>query len=174
MGVSVEDLDYVVLSHLDCDHASGLSPFKGAKKILVSKLEMEAAMGFVNSHTRYTPRLWDGTAIETFNFSQTGLGPVGESFDLLGDGTVQLVHIPGHSKGLTATLISNNRKQVLYFSDGGYATRSWKEMLLQGVCEDKAAARRSLKWIREISLLDTCLDSFTCHDPAVAPHITEI
>ncbi len=174
MGVAVEDLDYVVLSHLDCDHASGLSPFKGAKKILVSEDEMESATKFVNSHTRYTPRLWEGTGIETFKFAKTGLGRVGESYDLLGDGSIQFVHIPGHSKGLAATLISNNGKQALYFSDGGYATRSWKEMLLPGVCEDKEAARKSLEWIREISLSDSCIDSFACHDSEIAPHITEI
>ncbi len=174
MGVGVEDLDYVVLSHLDCDHASGLSPFKRAKKILVSDKEMESAMGLVNRHTRYTPRLWEESGIETFKFSQTGLGPTGESFYLLGDDTIQFVHIPGHSKGLSATLISNNGKQVLYFSDGGYATRSWKEWLLPGVCEDKVAARKSLEWIREITLSDSCVDSFACHDSEIEPHVTVI
>lgn len=174
MCVKVEDLDYVVLSHLDCDHVSGLSPFKGAKKILVSEPEMEAATTLINSHTRYTPRLWEDTGIETFQFSKTGLGPVGESFDLLGDGTIQMVHIPGHSAGLAATLIRNNDKQVLYFSDGGYATRSWKEMLLPGVIEDKAAAYKSLEWIRDVSMSLDCIDSFACHDPEIAPHITEI
>lgn len=174
MGIKVEDLDYVVLSHLDCDHVSGLSPFKGTKKILVSEPEMEAATQFVNSHSRYTPRLWEGTGIETFKFEKTGLGPVGESYDLLGDGTIQLVHIPGHSKGLAATLIQNNDKKVLYFSDGGYATRSWKEMLLPGVVEDKKAALESLKWIRDISLSDDCIDSFACHDAEIAPHTIEI
>lgn len=174
MGVKIEDLDYVVLSHLDCDHVSGLSPFKKAKKILVSEPEMKAATRLLNSHTRYTPRLWKGSGIKTFQFSQTGLGPMGESYDLLGDGTIQMVHIPGHSEGLAATLIRNNDKQVLYFSDGGYATRSWKEMLLPGVIEDKAAAYKSLEWIRDVSMSLDCIDTFACHDPEIAPHITEI
>lgn len=174
MGIKVEDLDYVVLSHLDCDHVSGLSQFKNAKKILVSAPEMKAATTLLNSHTRYTPRLWDDTGIDTFQFSKTGLGPVGESYDLLGDGTIQIVHIPGHSAGLAATLIRNNGKQVLYFSDGGYATRSWKEMLLPGVIEDKAAAYKSLEWIRDVSSSLDCIDSFACHDPEIASHKIEI
>ncbi len=174
MGVEVEDLDYVVLSHLDCDHVSGLSPFKGAKKIIVSEPEMESATKFVNSHSRYTPRLWEGTGITTFKFNKTRLGPVGESYDLLGDGTIQLVHIPGHAAGLAATLIRNNDKKILYFSDGGYASRSWKEMLLPGVIEDKKAGFESLEWIRDVSISQDCIDSFACHDPEIAPHTTEL
>lgn len=173
-GIKVTDLDYVVLSHLDCDHVSGLSQFKRAKNIFVSDVEMESATKFVNAHSRYTPRMWEGTGIRTFSFSQSGLGPVGESYDLLGDGTIQLVHIPGHAAGLVATLIQNNSKKVLYFSDGGYATRSWKEMLLPGVIEDKKAGYKSLEWIRDISLSNECIDSFACHDPEISPHTTEI
>lgn len=70
--------------------------------------------------------------------------------------------------------LSNNGKQVLYFSDGGYSTRSWKELLLPGVCEDRKVAYKSLEWIREVSLSDACVDSFACHDLEIAPHITEI
>ena len=102
------------------------------------------------------------------------MGPVGESYDLLGDGTVQLVHIPGHSKGLFATLVSNNGKRAMYFSDGGYATRSWKELILPGLCEDKKAAQKSLEWIKTVSESPDCIDSFACHDPEIAPHITTL
>ncbi len=75
-----------------------------------------------------------------------------------GDGTIQLVHLPGHAAGLVVTLIQNNGKKVLYFSDGGYATRSWKEMLLSGVLEDKNAGYKSLKWIRDTSISEDCID----------------
>ena len=172
MGVEPSDLDYVVLSHLDCDHVSGLKEFVGAKNILVSADEMAFANQFVNRMTRYKSDWWEGTGVKTYNFNRTGIGPVGESYDLLGDGTIQLVHIPGHSKGLAATLISNNDRKAMYFSDGGYATRSWKEMILPGICEDKAAAYKSLEWIRDISSSPDCIDSFACHDPEIAPHIT--
>ena len=33
------DIDYVLISHLDCDHANGLRQVKEAKNILVSELE---------------------------------------------------------------------------------------------------------------------------------------
>lgn len=174
LGISPTGLDYVVLSHLDCDHVSGLTEVADAKRILVSADELRFADSFIQSHTRYTPGLWDTTKIKTFNYNRTGLGPVGESLDLLGDGTIQLVHIPGHCKGLSATLVSNNERRALYFSDGGYATRSWKDMVLPGICEDTKAAYKSLEWIRDVSSAPDCIDTFACHDPEIAPHITTL
>lgn len=43
MGVQPSDLDYVVLSHLHTDHASGLKLVKDAKNILVSEEELAYA-----------------------------------------------------------------------------------------------------------------------------------
>jgi len=40
MGLTPSDIDYVLISHLDCDHANGLRQVKEAKNILVSKTEM--------------------------------------------------------------------------------------------------------------------------------------
>lgn len=174
MGVKPEDLDFVVLSHLDCDHVGGLRELVGAKHIMTSEDEIASASSWLESHTRYTPSLWKDTGITAFQYSKSDLGPVGESYDLLGDGTVQLVHIPGHSKGLFATLVSSNGKQAMYFSDGGYTTRSWKELILPGICEDKKSALKSLEWIKSVSESPDCIDSFACHDPEIAPHITTL
>lgn len=40
MGMKPSDIDYVLLTHLDCDHANGLTQLKGAKHILVARDEM--------------------------------------------------------------------------------------------------------------------------------------
>lgn len=174
LGIKPEDLDFVVLSHLDCDHVGGLRELVGAKHIMTSEDEIASATTWFESHTRYTRSLWESTGITAFQYLNSGLGPVGESYDLLGDGSVQLVHIPGHSKGLFATLVSNNGKRVMYFSDGGYATRSWKELILPGICEDKKSALKSLEWIKSVSESSDCIDTFACHDPEIAPHVTTL
>ena len=41
LGYKPSDLDYVLLSYLDCDHANGLRLVADTKHILVSKAEME-------------------------------------------------------------------------------------------------------------------------------------
>ena len=43
LGIEPEDIDYVLLTHLDCDHASGVKQVKGAKHILVSADEAACA-----------------------------------------------------------------------------------------------------------------------------------
>ncbi|HWT76179.1 MAG TPA: N-acyl homoserine lactonase family protein [Mobilitalea sp.] len=99
MGIKTSDLDYVLLSHLHTDHASGVKLVKDAKTILVSEPEMEDVKKYP---IRYASRMWEDVPLTTFRFENTGIGPVGKSYDLFGDGSVVLVNVPGHTNGLSA------------------------------------------------------------------------
>jgi glyoxylase-like metal-dependent hydrolase (beta-lactamase superfamily II) len=171
MGILPSDLDFVIMSHLDIDHASGLKHVKDAKKILVSGEEYDDAKKYP---LRYAKEMWDGVTFSIFQFKNTGIGPRGKSFDLFGDGSIQLVNIPGHSNGLTAILVSNNKKYVLLFSDGGYATKSWKESIIPGITVNTKQATDSIIWIKEMSGKPECLESLANHDPDITPHIIVI
>lgn len=168
LGYMPSDLDYVVLSHLDVDHVSGLRDVSEAKNLLVSRPELEAASRLKN-RIRYWPDLWKGLPLQPFDFSDTGIGPFGKSYDLFDDGSVQLVDIAGHTQGLCGMLVSKGGKYVLMFADGGYSSRSWQEMILPGPYSDKPDLRRSLEWIREMSISDSCLASWATHDPNLTP-----
>lgn len=162
-----ENLDCVILSHLHTDHASGLRQFVEAKKFLVSADELEDTKKFP---IRYAASMWDGINFETFNFEETGEGPVGKSFDLFGDGTIKLINIPGHTSGLAAMKISNGDKFVLLFADGGYAEKSWREEIPPGTALDEELALKSLQWVAQMSKLPTCIESLANHDPDKLPH----
>lgn len=171
MGIRTSDLDLVLLSHLDCDHANGLSGVKDAKKILVSEAELEFSK---KHHTRYQSKWWDCVDLQTHGWNGE-LGPAKRSYDVFGDGSVIQVNIPGHCAGLCATLVTNDDgKFVLLFSDGGYARKSWEEMITSGIADDKEEQKRSLQWIRDESLSENCVESLANHDPGVEPHIIEI
>lgn len=170
-GVSPTDLDYVLLTHLDCDHASGLRLVGAAKHILVSGEEMRCAQrrDFM-CRVRYNKKWWDGVRLTFFDWNGTD-GPAGKSYDLFGDGSVTMVNIPGHSDGLCAVKIKNGQgRYVLLFSDGGYATRSWKEMITSGIAMNKTMQRQSLRWIREQSMNENCIEALASHDTDVKPH----
>lgn len=64
-------------------------------------------------------------------------------------------------------------KYVLLFSDGGYATKSWKEMITSGVSLDKEMQKKSLLWIRQQSMDPDCIESLATHDTDIKPHIIE-
>ncbi|MBP3757466.1 MAG: N-acyl homoserine lactonase family protein [Prevotella sp.] len=172
MGIKPADLDYVLLTHLDCDHANGLRAVREARHIVVAREELECARR--NRFVRYKKQWWEGCRLETINWNGTE-GPARKSFDLFGDGSVQMINIPGHCDGLCAVkLTRNDGSFVLLFSDGGYATKSWREMITSGVSLDKAMQRKSLQWIREQSLSPHCIESLATHDADVQPHVIEL
>ncbi len=172
MGIKPSDLDYVLLTHLDCDHANGLRAVKDAKHILVVAEELECARK--NGFIRYKKKWWEGVDMQTIEWNGTE-GPAGKSFDLFGDGSIKMINIPGHCDGLCAVKITReDGKYVLLFSDGGYATKSWKEMITSGVSLDKEMQRKSLMWIREQSMDANCIESLATHDTDIKQHVIEL
>ena len=173
MGIKDSDIDAVLITHLDCDHANGLKQVKGAKKFMVSADEVKFANKVTNK-VRYYKGWWKGIDLTEFEWNDTQ-GPVGKSYDLLGDGSIELINIPGHADGLYAVKIKNAEgKFVLLFSDGGYARKSWEEMITSGIAADKELQKKSLAWIREQSLDENCIESLANHDPDIAPHVIEL
>lgn len=86
-----------------------------------------------------------------------------------------MVNIPGHCDGLCAIKLTNaDGKFVLLFADGGYATKSWKEMITSGISLDKKMQRKSLQWIREQSLDTNCIESLETHDTDILPHTIDL
>lgn len=172
MGIKPSDLDYVLLTHLDCDHANGLRAVKDAKHILVAAEELECARK--NGFVRYKKKWWEGVDLKTITWNGTE-GPAQKSFDLFGDGSVKMINIPGHCDGLCAVKVTNKEgRYVLLFSDGGYATKSWKEMITSGISLDKEKQRQSLQWIREQSMSPECIESLATHDTDIKPHVIEV
>ena len=172
MGIKPADLDYVLLTHLDCDHANGLRAVKDAKHIIVAQEELDCARK--NGFIRYKKKWWEGVDLQTIDWNGTE-GPAQKSFDLFGDGSIKMINIPGHCDGLCAVKITReDGKYVLLFSDGGYATKSWKEMITSGVSLDKEKQRKSLQWIREQSMDANCIESLATHDTDIKPHVIEL
>lgn len=192
MGISPKDLDLVMLSHLHCDHADGLRLVKDAPGIMVSKAEWRAAK---RDHLRYLPHQWKHVAINTYPWN-TKIGPWDAGFDVYGDGSVVTVALPGHSYGLTATIIRSSnisssdparwvpnasgdgvhdgREFILLTSDAGYGRPSLEEDLRPGVVIKAGWARRSLDWIRQVSKDPRCLRVIASHDPEIIPETIQL
>lgn len=173
LGIKTSELDCVVLTHLDCDHACGLHHVADAKNILVSADELKFAnkKSLVNS-IRYQDVWWKDVPVKTFEWNGCE-GPFKKSYDLLGDGTIELINIPGHSDGLVAVKISNGDKYVLLDGDGAYGKFSWEKMILPGISENPKEQLRSLEWIRKMSESENCIASFATHDPEIKPQVIE-
>ncbi|MGI6212074.1 MAG: N-acyl homoserine lactonase family protein [Anaerovoracaceae bacterium] len=161
MGIKPEDLDYVVLSHMHTDHASGLQLVKNAKKLLVSDLEYAGAQ---KNPMAFLPHMWEGTGLETFKLEKTGIGPQGMSFDLFGDGTVVFVLMLGHTEGQCGTIISNNGKKIVLTADIGYGAISWRQMIMPKVVSSREEMADSMIWIREMEQRDDVIACLSNHE----------
>lgn len=170
LGVLPQDLDYVILSHLHDDHASGLPLVKQAKQILVSDVEWLYAR---DSKLTYVRTMWrDVPNIATFSFNQSAEGL--PAFDLFGDGSMVFVQTKGHTQGLASTIISGKTGKLLLCSDVGYAAKSWQQMILPGVQHNKADTIRSLQWVQQFAQRPDCLAIWANHDTELRPQVLSI
>lgn len=172
LGVTPAKLDYVLITHLDCDHVCGVDQVKDARHILVSEEEFMSDRKFspVN-RIRFQKRWWENVELTLFPWSGSE-GPFRKSYDLFGEGSIQLINIPGHSAGLFAVKVTGSDDRfVLITSDGAYGARSWEEMILPGVAQNREHQRLSLEWIREQAFDKNCVECLANHDTEVRPHV---
>ena len=154
-GVDPASIGLVVMTHLHYDHVSGATQFPGAT-FLVERREWEAANtgGFREGYHR--PHLDPALRWRAIDVA-------GES-DLFGDGSVVLLHTPGHTPGhLSVLLRLEGGERLLLTADAAYAQRTLDERLLPLLLADDAAYLASLD---RLIALSQEVDHVVCgHDP---------
>lgn len=172
MGIKTSELDYVLLTHLDPDHVSGVRHLLDAKRILLPEDEY-----FWNCRTVYRARqpvnLWMDYPMEHFYYRGSPIGPNRWAYDVLGDESVLMVNVPGHTDGMCAVLIRNGKRYVLLTADAAFSGRSWQELIVPGFGFDEKLMLKSLKWVREMALSPDCAGVFASHDAEVLPQTFE-
>ena len=138
LGIQPEDLDYVLLTHLDVDHVSGLRHVNKAKHIVLPEYEYYWSCRTVYK-TRQPQDLWIQYPMERPFYRGSPLGPNHWVIDLFGDESIQLVNVPGHTEGQAAVVIRNGKRFVLLTADAAFSPRNWQEMQLAG--DDRTGLR---------------------------------
>jgi N-acyl homoserine lactone hydrolase len=145
----------VVMTHLHYDHASGATQFPGAT-FLVERREWDAAQGgglLQGYHRQHLDPALDWRAID-----------VEHETDLFGDGSVRLLHTPGHTPGhLSLLLRLQSGGSLLLTADAAYAKQTLDGRWLPLFVDDETAYFASLD--RLIALAPEA-DHVVCgHDP---------
>jgi glyoxylase-like metal-dependent hydrolase (beta-lactamase superfamily II) len=104
LGIQPEDLDYVLLTHLDVDHVAGLRHVNKAKHIVLPEYEYYWSCRTVYK-VRQPQDLWIQYPMERPFYRGSPLGPNHWVIDLFGDESIQLVNVPGHTEGQAAVVI---------------------------------------------------------------------
>jgi Zn-dependent hydrolases, including glyoxylases len=153
LGYRTSDLDYCILTHMDIDHAGGIWLVKDAKSIMANEAELAAAS---KQDPRYLKRLWEDVEIKAFP---------NEEYDLLGDGSIMLEPLNGHSAGMTGVRVNGDEGYVIIAGDCGYARESYEKLVLPGIAWNKDMAIESLKKLQAYARDEKCKAVLMTHDP---------
>ena len=180
-GMRPEDIDVLVLSHLDADHTSALKDFAGrARRIVCAELEY-----FYSSRIVYKRReFWDSwipyaDRIERIHYRASVMGPVGRGFDLFGDDSVICIYTPGHTDGIFTTIVSqgpSNRFLVhgdghyggafaVIASDVAFSQRNLDEEVVPGEGFDRKMQLQSIRFLRKLQEDPLHRGTFFSHSP---------
>jgi glyoxylase-like metal-dependent hydrolase (beta-lactamase superfamily II) len=149
IGVSLDEVDYVTISHLHFDHAGGTSRFPKAKFILQQReLAFAAAQMPHNSAARqaFTPE--DVLAAVQLNWQGRVLLVDGDVEGVVPGVDVYLT--PGHTKGTMTVCLDTRKGRICYSSDAVYSYRNLDEDIPLGLAIDPYEAVESFKKIRRI------------------------
>jgi N-acyl homoserine lactone hydrolase len=171
LGLAPEELAYVLLTHMDIDHDSGLRLVRSAGQILVSPEEWAAVR---SGQVRYAKRPWRGIPIGQMPLRDDPAAPFGKSWDVWGDGSVAVLLTPGHTRGSVSIRVSGKNGFALLVGDTGYSRSSWEDLRLPGPVCDPAAMRESLAWVQRMRQRADCLAVLAAHDPEETRKIIEI
>ena len=179
LGLKPSDLDCVILTHFDPDHIGGLKSLKGAKRIIVAEDEY-----FWTCRTVYRARqpkhFYDGVPMEHYWFKGSDVGPNRWAYDVLGDGTIVLVNVPGHTDGMVSVLVTNGEllehkhRFALLTSDAAFPPRTGRDKITPGLGFDPKLQRRGLDWIAEQEKRQGCIAVLTSHDPDMKSEVITI
>ena len=163
LAIDPESISYVLLSHLHWDHTGAIGRFPNAVHV-VQRREFEYALA---------PDWFATDAFSRSDFDLPGLNRYflegADSYDLFGDGTLQIISTPGHSLGHQSFLVTLRRTgAVLLTIDAAYTTDHWEEKSLPSFVTSTIEAVRSVKKLWQIARQTDAL-VVTGHDPIAWP-----
>ena len=115
-----------------------------------------------------------GTSLWLYGSRARGDARPDSDYDLLGDGTVMLLPMHGHSAGMTAVKVGKNADYLIIAGDAGYGRPSWEELILPGVEWNKKEALASLKRLQAFGKDPCCQAILMTHDTDMKQRLFQI
>ncbi|MGH2989624.1 MAG: N-acyl homoserine lactonase family protein [Solirubrobacterales bacterium] len=116
MGLRVEDVRRVIVTHLDWDHVGGIGHFPNAE-VLIHRPEYEFA-STLRGKLRYMPKLWPSRFEPTlYDLDPDPHGPFPVSKTVTESGDIRLVPIPGHTIGQIGAILQTDEVVVFFAAD---------------------------------------------------------
>jgi len=160
LGVQPDDIRYVIQSVLIPDHAGGLRAFPDAA-VIVQYRELQDAW---NPPT-FMPYHYDvNELMEVRDFNYLRL--YDEDYDVFGDGSVEILFSPAHSRGEQALVVRLPNTGTVIMPAGVIPQKAnWDHGVTTGTpCVDPAVCEASMRRLKRIAELEDAMVMFH-HDP---------
>lgn len=151
IGLSPQDVRWVVLTHLHQGHDGGLRHFPQAEFVL-SRAEWEAARGLKGRLAGYLNQRWPAWFSPTLvDFTQAGAGVFPGQQPLISGSDICLVPTPGHSAGHQAVLVYESDHVVMLAGDASYSQDLLLAGAVDGIGPDPAPQRATHRRILQFA-----------------------
>lgn len=143
LGYKLDDVKYVILSHLHLDHTGGMYLFPEAKFLTMAN-EIRWAY-WADPIQRDFFVMGDLLPTRRFNWLE-----LSQDHDLFGDGSVQILNTPGHTPGECSVLVDLPSRKFLLTGD---TVHTREDLALERPLDidfDKVQAVQSLKRLKKI------------------------
>ena len=151
LGLSPDDVRWVVLTHMHTDHVGGLHHFPRSE-VIVTRTEWETGSGFRGKLRGFIPhRLPDWLEPRLIDLEGRPYGPFPHSMPLTEAGDVHIVATPGHTHGHVSVVLEEGESAVFFAGDTSYTEELMRRGAIDGVCPDEEAARETLRRVGELA-----------------------
>ncbi len=149
LGIGIEDLRGVVLTHLHADHTGG-APLVGSTPIHLSKTDYDlgALGGAVTCRSLATvTKSWVEDEMQADPNDEVDQ-VFGKSVRLTSDGALRIVPTPGHTPGSVSVLLRATDGDALFIGDSAFDESMIETGELAGIDADLQAARATYDKLR--------------------------
>jgi N-acyl homoserine lactone hydrolase len=174
-GYSPSDVSIAVMSHLHEDHIGGIRELPNAE-FLVARAEWEAMERPFPEPRGYLRRHIDlpGIRYRLIDFeasSDLSVAPFDRAYDLMGDGSLQLLPTPGHTPGSMSLFVNGKAgAPLLMVGDVTYEAELLEVGRIPGVGDAPGLKAASAK-IRDLKARNPGLTILPAHDPGAAARL---
>jgi glyoxylase-like metal-dependent hydrolase (beta-lactamase superfamily II) len=137
-GIDPTSVSHVVASHLHFDHAGGVEEFPNAE-LVVSYTERLRARHAEGTFSFFNPTDYDdvGRWREIDFEAAPAYATFASHLDLLGDDSVHLIPLPGHTLGSIGMIVRLQDGPVLLAGDAAPVEESWRFAAMPFTAEDE-------------------------------------